>query len=79
VLSAVAELDMVDGGGKQRAALLGAIAAYADAHRADASVVPRTMALAFGAGWIAYLAHVRVSAQPALDDVAAHADVAWWR
>jgi uncharacterized membrane protein YccC len=79
LLSSVAELDMIDSGGKQRAALLGAIAAYADGHRTDADVVPRTMALAFGAGWIAYLAHVRVTAQPALDDVAAHADVAWWR
>ena len=78
-IHAVADLDMMDSGGKQRAALLDAIASYAEAHRADATVVPRTMALAFGAGWIAYLAHVRVSAQPALDDVAAHADVAWWR
>ena len=33
----------------------------------------------FGAGWLAYLAHVRVNAEPALDDVVAHADVAWWR
>jgi uncharacterized membrane protein YccC len=79
LFTAVAELDMVDGGGQQRTTLQGAIAAYAEAHRADAAVVPRTMALAFGAGWIAYLAHVRVTAQPALDDVAAHADVAWWR
>jgi len=77
--SAVAELDMVDANGTGRAALLAAVGAYADAHRADAAAVPRTMALAFGAGWIAYLAHVRVTAEPPLDDVAAQADVAWWR
>jgi len=70
---------MVDANGTGRAALLAAVGAYADAHRADAAAVPRTMALAFGAGWIAYLAHVRVTAEPPLDDVAAQADVAWWR
>jgi uncharacterized membrane protein YccC len=77
--SAMTELDMMRADGSRREALLDAVASYADAHRADASVVPRTMALAFGAGWLAYLAHVRVNAEPALDDVVAHADVAWWR
>jgi uncharacterized membrane protein YccC len=81
--TAIAGLDAMhagDEGGKTgRAALLAAIAAYTDAHRAEAAIVPRTMALAFGAGWLAYLAHVRVTAEPALDDVAAHADIAWWR
>jgi hypothetical protein len=77
--SAMTELDMMLAGAARREALLDAVASYADAHRADTSVVPRTMALAFGAGWLAYLAHVRVNAEPALDDVVAHADVAWWR
>jgi len=77
--SAVADLDMIHGSPSRHAALRAAIGGYADAHRTDATAVPRTMALAFAAGWVAYLAHVRVTAEPALDDVATQADVAWWR
>jgi len=77
--SAVAALDMIDGSASTHASMHAAIGAYADAHREDAATVPRTMALAFGAGWVTYLAHVRVGADPALHDVAAQADVAWWR
>jgi hypothetical protein len=78
VQSAMGGLDMMkDGSGREN--LRAAVGRYVDAHRADPAVVPRTMALAFGAGWLAYLAHVRLAVEPALDDVAAHADVAWWR
>ena len=77
--SAIARLDMMHGAAPAGTALAAAMGAYADAHRADPQAVPRTMALAFGAGWLGYLAHVRVTAEPALDDVATHADVAWWR
>jgi uncharacterized membrane protein YccC len=77
--SALAELDMMHAGAGRRDALLAAVATYTEAHRAEPDVVARTMALAFGAGWLAYLAHVRITAEPALDDVVAHADVAWWR
>jgi len=77
--SAVASLDMIHGSDSRHAALRVAIGSYADSHRKDPATVPRTMALAFGAGWVSYLAHVRVDAETALDDVAAHADVAWWR
>jgi uncharacterized membrane protein YccC len=69
--SAMAGLDMM-GDGAGREDLRAAVGGYVDAHRADPEVVPRTMALAFGAGWLAYLAHVRVAAEPALDDVVAH-------
>jgi hypothetical protein len=75
---AVAGLDMA-GDGAGRESLRAAVGRYVDAHRADPAVVPHTMALAFGAGWLAYLAHVRVAAEPALDDVVAQAPAAWWR
>lgn len=77
--AAMADLDIMHGQGVQWAALLAAIGAWVEARRHDPVTPERTMALVFGAGWVAYLAHVRVAAEPALDDVVAHADVAWWR
>ncbi|MFO1312779.1 MAG: FUSC family protein [Burkholderiales bacterium] len=78
-LAPLAAIDFANADGARRAALLRAIAAWVDAHRGEGDVVPHAMALAFGAGWIGYLAHVRIAAEPALDDIAAHAGVPWWR
>ncbi|MFO1305017.1 MAG: FUSC family protein [Burkholderiales bacterium] len=79
LLASLAGIDFENAGGSRRADLLRAIAAWVDAHRAGKDVVAHAMALAFGAGWIGYLAHLRLAAEPALDEVAAHAGVPWWR
>jgi len=77
--AAVADLDMIEGAGKQRAAILHAAEAYVDAHRDDAATVPHVMALALGVGWLGFLAHVRVDVEPALETVVTQAEVPWWR
>ncbi len=79
LLASLAPLDVAHGSGARHAALMDAISQWIEAHRHDAPAVGHAMALAFGAGWIGYLAHVRIAAEPALDDVVRHADVAWWR
>jgi uncharacterized membrane protein YgaE (UPF0421/DUF939 family) len=75
----MADLDMIDGAGLQRAAILAATAAYVEAHRNDPATVTRVMTLAWGVGWLAYLAHIRMLSEPMLDDVLSHADAPWWR
>ena len=55
------------------------MAAYVEAHRADAQAIARVMALAWGVGWLGYLAHIRTLAEPPLREVASHADAPWWR
>ena len=70
---------MIDGAGRQRAAILAATGAYAEAHRGDPATISRVMALAWGVGWLGYLAHIRMLSEPMLGDVASHADTPWWR
>jgi uncharacterized membrane protein YccC len=77
--AAIADLDMIDGAGTQRAAILAATGTYAAAHRDDPDTVARVMALAWGVGWLAYLAHLRVLCEPMLDEVTRQADTPWWR
>ena len=77
--AAIADFDMIDGAGRQRAAILAATGAYAEAHRDDTATISRVMALAWGVGWLAYLAHIRMLSEPMLEDVASHADTPWWR
>ena len=69
---------MIDGAGRQRAAILAAAGAYAEAHRDDTATITRVMALAWGVGWLAYLAHIRVASEPALEEAVSHPDTAWW-
>ena len=75
----IADLDMIDGAGTHRAAILAAADAYVEAHRDDPSTVPRVMALIWGVGWLGYLAHLRTAAEAPLEDVVRQADVPWWR
>lgn len=77
--AAIADLDMIDGAGKQRAAILAATGAYTETHRDDPATIARVMALTWGVGWLAYLAHIRMASEPALDEVVSHADAPWWR
>jgi hypothetical protein len=37
------------------------------------------MALAWGVGWLGYLAHIRVVAEPSLEAIVTKAEVPWWR
>ena len=77
--AAIADFDMIDGAGKQRAAILAATGAYAEAHRGDAETISRVMALTWGVGWLAYLANLRMRCEPMLGEVARQAEVPWWR
>lgn len=75
----IADLDMVDGAGTHRAAILAAAEAYVESHRDDPSTVTRVMALVFAVGWLGYLAHIRAASDAPLEDVVRQADVPWWR
>ena len=75
----VADLDMIDGAGAQRAAILAAAEAYVDAHRDDPSTVRRVMALVWGVGWLGYLAHIRTASDGPLEDIVSQADTPWWK
>jgi len=77
--AAMTDLDMIAGPGVHRATVLAAMASYAEAHRADDGTVVEVMAMAWGIGWLGYLAHIRMIAQPAVDEVASHAGLPWWR
>jgi len=79
VAALIADLDMVDGTQKQRDAISAAIVAYTDAHRDDPETISRVMALNWGVGWLAFLAHIRRLADPAIDQVLSQADTPWWR
>jgi hypothetical protein len=79
VHAAIVDLDMIAGGGKRREAILAATAAFVDAHRDEPGVLEHVMALAWGVGWMGYLAHVRVESEPMLDQVASQAGTPWWR
>jgi hypothetical protein len=37
------------------------------------------MALAWGVGWMSFLAHVRMASEPMLDQATSQADTPWWR
>lgn len=70
----MADLDMPRGAGTQRDAILAAIGTWIDAHRADPDALVRGTALTWGLGWVCFLAHVRVSAEPALAQVTQRAE-----
>jgi len=73
------DLDMVSGSGSRRAEIAAATAGCLDARRADANVLAWLMGLSWATLWLSYLAHLRVSTESALDEVAASADAPWWR
>lgn len=66
----LADLDMPRGAGIEREAILAAIGAWIDAHRDDPDVLVRGTASTWGLGWVGYLAHLRVSTEAALAQVA---------
>ncbi|MCC6193989.1 MAG: FUSC family protein [Burkholderiales bacterium] len=76
---AVADLDMIDGAGRRRAAILAAAEAQVNTRHDDPDIVERVMAIMWGLGWLGYLAHLRVAADAPLAEVAKGADVPWWR
>ncbi len=77
--AAVKDFDMIDGAGARRDAILAAADAWVDAHRDEPDIVHRVMALAWGVGWLGYLAHLRVVTEAPLDDVVTHAGMPWWK
>jgi uncharacterized membrane protein YccC len=77
--AAMRDLDMVDGAGARRAAIFAAAQAYVDAHRDGRDTTMRVMTFAFSVGWLGYLAHIRVAAQPNLEAVVEKAGTPWWR
>lgn len=77
--TAIAELDMAGGGGQQRAAIVAAFVAYVEAHRGDPGIIPRVKALAWGLGWLSYLANIRVTSDPPLAQVVSSTQTPWWR
>jgi hypothetical protein len=50
-----------------------------DASRADSDVLPWLIGLSWATLWLGYLAHPRTLTETPLDEVAADADVPWWR
>jgi uncharacterized membrane protein YccC len=77
--AAIADLDMIDGAGRRRAAILAATAEYVHTHRDDPGTIQHAMALAWGVGWMSFLAHVRMASEPMLDQATSQADTPWWR
>jgi len=77
--TAVTDLDLIDGAGRRCGAIFHAADAYVDAHRDDPATVSHVMALAWGVGWLGYLAHIRVVAEPSLEAIVTKAEVPWWR
>jgi hypothetical protein len=70
---------MIGGAGTRRARILAAAAAHVEAHRDDRAMIEHVMALAWGVGWLGYLAHIRVIVRSPLEAVESHADAPWWR
>ncbi|MEO8124432.1 MAG: FUSC family protein [Burkholderiales bacterium] len=77
--AAIADLDMAGGGGQQRAAIAAAIVAYVESHRDAPELIPRVKALAWGLGWLSYLATIRVTSDPPLAQVVSSTQAPWWR
>jgi uncharacterized membrane protein YccC len=75
----IADLDMVAGAGSRRAEIAAATGVCLDASRADSDVLPWLMGLSWATLWLGYLAHLRTLTETPLDEVAADADVPWWR
>lgn len=67
----VADLDMIGGAGASIEPILRDLAGDVEAHRGDPATPRRIVAVVWGLGWLAYLAHVRMSADAALADVVA--------
>ena len=75
----VADLDMIAGVGGRTEDVLRETVAYVDAHRDDPATPRNAMAIVWGIGWLGYLAHVRMQAEPALDEVVRDAATPWWK
>jgi uncharacterized membrane protein YccC len=75
----IADLDMVDGTGRRRAAIAAATAEWIDAHRDAAVSVTPMIAVSWAANWLRYLAHQRALAEDALAQVQDKAAMPWWR
>jgi uncharacterized membrane protein YccC len=70
--AAVADLDMVGGGGARVEPILRELGEFVEAHRGDPAASRHVVAIVWGLGWLAYLAHVRMTAADALAVVIAN-------
>jgi hypothetical protein len=68
----VADLDMVGGAGARVEAAQDELAQFVEAHRADPTASRYVVAVVWGLGWLAYLAHVRMTADDPLAQVVAN-------
>jgi uncharacterized membrane protein YccC len=68
----VADLDMVGGAGARIEAAQGELAQFVEAHRMDPTASRYVVAVVWGLGWLAYLAHVRMTADDPLAQVVAN-------
>ncbi len=72
-VAAIADLDVPDGAGVRRQAILVDIGAWLDAHRADPAAIGHATSLTWGVGWLGYLAHLRRVIEPSLVQVTSDA------
>ncbi|TMH30272.1 MAG: FUSC family protein [Betaproteobacteria bacterium] len=75
----IADLDMVAGAGNRHAEIAETTAACIDASRGDADVLRSSIGLSWATLWLGYLAHLRISTETPVNEVAANADAPWWR
>ncbi len=67
----VADLDMIGGAGMRVEPILRELEEFVEAHRGDPGASRQVVAVVWGLGWLGYLAHVRMSAEPAVTQVVA--------
>jgi len=67
----VADLDMIGGAGLRVEPILRELEDFVEAHRGDPGASRHVVAVVWGLGWLGYLAHVRMSAEPAVAQVVA--------
>jgi hypothetical protein len=65
----VADLDMIGGAGTRVEPILRELVAFVEAHRGERTASRYVVAVVWGLGWLGYLAHVRMTAEPALAQV----------
>lgn len=72
--AAIADLDMIAGSGERAGAVLDDVVRYLGEHRGEPHATSLAMAAVWAVGWLGYLAHVRMQAEPALEEVIAGAE-----
>lgn len=75
----IRDLDMVGGAGRHRAEMFIAAQTYVETQPDPRDALAHTMTFVFSVGWLGYLAHLRVAAQPSLEAIAGKADTPWWK